>query len=150
MVQSAASMLQHQPAHSPVPLTPMVQQARGAKAESLKDPKACDTRLSAGSYSAARRAAGAVVRAIDEVFSGSCRNALCVVRPPGHHAGYKGLIPGSPSCGFCIFNSAMVGAAHALRGPLGVRRVALIDFDVHHGDGSEEIVRKLSETLPPK
>ena len=108
MVQAAASRLQQGPPHSPVPFTPMVQQARGAAASSLKDPKTCDTRLSAGSYAAARRAAGAVIRAIDEVVAGEARNALCIVRPPGHHAGVKGLIPGSVSCGFCVFNSVMM------------------------------------------
>ena len=115
---------------SPVPFTPMVQQARGTKTEALKDPNTCDTRLSAGSYAAARRAAGSVVRGIDEVLKGACRNALCIVRPPGHHAGIKGLIPGSPSCGFCVFNSIMVGAAHALKGPAALSRVAIVDFDV--------------------
>ena len=163
MVQAAVAMMQRVPPSSPVPLTPMVQQARGTASEALKDPATCDTRLSVGSYAAARRAAGAVVRAIDEVLDGHCRNALCVVRPPGHHAGARGLIPGSVSCGFCVFNSIMVGAAHALSrraaeaeagrhasssaAPL---RVALVDFDVHHGDGSEEIVRKLlGSGLPP-
>ena len=154
MVQSAALLMQKNAANghpppSPMPLTPMVQLARGAKFEALKDPRTCDTRLSAGSYAAARRAAGAVCRAIDEVMRGNCRNALCVVRPPGHHAGVQGLIPGSTSCGFCVFNSVMVGAAHALQGPLRVPRVAIVDFDVHHGDGSEEIVRALAHTLPP-
>ena len=156
MVQSAALLMQKNAANghpppSPMPLTPMVQLARGAKFEALKDPRTCDTRLSAGSYAAARRAAGAVCRAIDEVMRGNCRNALCVVRPPGHHAGVQGLIPGSTSCGFCVFNSVMVGAAHALQGPLRVPRVAIIDFDVHHGDGSEEIVRALhrAHSLPP-
>ena len=79
----------------------------------------------------------AVVHAIEEVLASRARNAMCVVRPPGHHAGVKGLIPGSISSGFCVFNSVMVGAAHALQGREGaaepVRRVAVVDFDVHHG-----------------
>ena len=112
MVRVAASRMAANPPNSPVPLTPMVQQARGA--QSLKDPTTSDTRLSPGSYAAARRAAGAVVAAIDAVSASQARHALCVVRPQGHHAGVRGLIPGSVSCGFCVFNSVMVGAAHAL------------------------------------
>ena len=134
-----------QPPCSPVPLTPMVQQARGAA--TLKDPTTSDTKLSPGSYAAAIRAAGAVVSAIDDVCAARARHALCVVRPPGHHAGVRGLIPGSVSCGFCVFNSVMVGAAHALQ-TLG-RRVAIVDFDVHHGDGSEEIIRRLAGAHAP-
>ncbi|KAL1496730.1 hypothetical protein AB1Y20_014323 [Prymnesium parvum] len=148
MVQAAALKLQQGPPHSPVPFTPMVQQARGAATAALKDPKTCDTRLSAGSYAAARRAAGAVICAIDQVLAGEARNALCIVRPPGHHAGSNGLIPGSVSCGFCVFNSVMIGASHALHSERA-RRVAVVDFDVHHGDGSEDIVRKLAPDLPP-
>ena len=147
MVRAAASRMAANPPASPVPLTPMVQQARGASAGSLKDPTTSDTKLSPGSYAAARRAAGAVIRAIDEVCAGRARHALCVVRPPGHHAGVRGLIPGSVSCGFCVFNSVMVGVAHALHG--GGRRVAVVDFDVHHGDGSEEIVRRLAGSHSP-
>ena len=96
-------------AASPVPFTPLVQKAaHNMPTRELKDGRRSDTRLSAGSYAAARRAAGAVIAAVDTVLAGKARNALCIVRPPGHHAGTRGLIPGSVSCGFCVFNSAMV------------------------------------------
>lgn len=73
-----------------------------------------DTSFSAGSLRAARRAAGAVQHAVDCVLIGRQRNAFCVVRPPGHHAGINGLLEGGESCGFCIFNSVAAGALHAI------------------------------------
>ena len=230
-VASVSQAMSLNPPHSPVPFTPLVQRTNGVASDALKDPKMCDTRISAGSYAAARRAAGSVIHAVDAVLAGRARNALCVVRPPGHHAGVKGLIPGSCSCGFCLVNSVMVGAAHALFAPPPpsppaapttaptpspavdsmclpcedeqstpagpqrfngrARRVAVIDvsrqprtsyrphaaqahvplrpvaqhppsppplshhppthsqIDVHHGDGSEEILRHLAPQLPP-
>jgi acetoin utilization deacetylase AcuC-like enzyme len=81
---------------------------------------------------AARRAAGAVVRAVDLVMDGEMESAFCSVRPPGHHA------ESGRAMGFCLFNNIAVGIAHALA-VHGLQRVALIDFDVHHGNGSEEI-----------
>ena len=78
---------------------------------------------------------------------GRNRNAFCVVRPPGHHAGVNGLLAGGESCGFCIFNSVAAGAMHALskakesHSP-GCERVAIVDIDAHHGNGTEEIVQK--------
>ena len=63
------------------------------------------------------------------------------VRPPGHHAGYEGHVKSCVSCGFCIFNSVAIAAVHALK---SVERVAVLDFDVHHGNGTEEIFRKLN------
>jgi acetoin utilization deacetylase AcuC-like enzyme len=84
--------------------------------------------------SAALHAAGAVVMATDLVMSGKSANAFCCVRPPGHHAGR------SNAAGFCIFNSVAVGVAHAIR-QHGLERVAIVDFDVHHGDGTEDIFR---------
>lgn len=92
-----------------------------------------DTLLNAHTLRAARRAAGAAVRAVDLVLSGRAPNAFCAVRPPGHHA--KRAAGG----GFCFFNNAAVGVAHALQ-VHGLQRVALVDFDVHHGDGSEDIL----------
>ncbi|MBH9552304.1 histone deacetylase family protein [Inhella gelatinilytica] len=91
-----------------------------------------DTLVNAYTLRAARRAAGAAVRAVDLVMSGQAPNAFCAVRPPGHHA------KRSTGGGFCFFNNAAVGVAHALA-VHGVQRVALVDFDVHHGDGSEDI-----------
>lgn len=89
-----------------------------------------DTLLSAGSIPAALRAAGAVVRAVDRVVAGEASNAFCAVRPPGHHAE-----PRRPM-GFCVFANAAVGARHALA-QHGLERVAVLDFDVHHGNGTQ-------------
>jgi len=91
-----------------------------------------DTALSPASAEAGLRAAGAVVAAVDAVMTGPARRAFCAVRPPGHHA---------TSCapmGFCLFNSIAVGAAHALD-KYGLSRVAIADFDVHHGNGTQAI-----------
>lgn len=92
-----------------------------------------DTVMSAGSANAARHAAGAVIAAVDGVLSGSTRTAFAAVRPPGHHA-----TPDVPG-GFCLFNNVAIGAMHA-RAAYGLRRVALIDFDVHHGQGTQAVV----------
>ncbi|GLD94846.1 hypothetical protein PINS_up003471 [Pythium insidiosum] len=108
-----------------------------------------DTALSRRSYDAATRAAGAVCRAVDEVIKGTCTTAFCVVRPPGHHAGPVGKVtcPNDPegSHGFCLLNNVAIGAAYARAHykHAGVHRVAILDFDVHHGNGTEEIVRQL-------
>jgi acetoin utilization deacetylase AcuC-like enzyme len=94
-----------------------------------------DTYLSAGSREAIYRAAGACVAAVDAVMSGEDAMAFCAVRPPGHHAE-----PISPM-GFCIFNSVAIGAMHALDAH-GLKRVAVIDFDVHHGNGTQTVAEK--------
>lgn len=74
---------------------------------------------------------------------GRNRNAMCIVRPPGHHAGINGLLDGGESCGFCIFNNVAAGAMHAISDErLLCERCAIVDIDVHHGNGTEEIVRK--------
>ncbi len=89
-----------------------------------------DTIISPGSKDAALRAAGALVAATDAVMGGEASNAFCAVRPPGHHAE-----PTRPM-GFCLFNNVVVAARHA-RAQHGVRKVAVMDFDVHHGNGTE-------------
>lgn len=94
-----------------------------------------DTVVSPGSLQAARRAAGAVVAAVDLVASGEMESAFCCVRPPGHHA------ESDRAMGFCLFNNIAVGAAHALQRH-GLQKVAILDFDVHHGNGTEEIFDK--------
>jgi acetoin utilization deacetylase AcuC-like enzyme len=77
------------------------------------------------------------------VLIGRNRNAFCVVRPPGHHAGINGLLEGGESCGFCIFNNVAAGALYAISDDrLLCQRVAICDLDVHHGNGTEEIVRR--------
>ncbi|MGE5666900.1 MAG: histone deacetylase family protein [Betaproteobacteria bacterium] len=91
-----------------------------------------DTALNPHSLVAARHAAGAVVKAVDMVCTGAAQNAFCAVRPPGHHA------ERARAMGFCVFNSVAVGAAHALAAH-GLSRVAIVDFDVHHGNGTEDI-----------
>jgi len=93
-----------------------------------------DTAMNSYSLAAARHAAGALVRAVDAVLAGEADNAFCAVRPPGHHA-----TPGR-AMGFCIFNNVAVGVAHALDAH-GLERVAIVDFDVHHGNGSEACFR---------
>ncbi|MCA1924813.1 MAG: histone deacetylase family protein [Thiobacillus sp.] len=93
-----------------------------------------DTGLNLHSWNAALAAAGAVVRAVDTVMAGQALRAFCNVRPPGHHAG------ADRAMGFCLFNSVAVGIHHALA-EQGLSRIALVDFDVHHGNGSEAIFR---------
>lgn len=112
----------------------------------LKKESHSDTSFSAGSLRAARRAAGAVQHAVDCVLVGRHRNAFCVVRPPGHHAGIKGLLAGGESCGFCIFNNVAAGALHAISDErLMCQRCAIVDIDVHHGNGTEEIVKQFHD-----
>jgi acetoin utilization deacetylase AcuC-like enzyme len=90
-----------------------------------------DTAMNPHSLNAARRAAGAGLRAVDMVLQGAAQNAFCAVRPCGHHA------TPTRAMGFCIFNNIAVTAAYALTQP-GIERVAVIDFDVHHGNGTED------------
>ncbi|MBV9912565.1 MAG: histone deacetylase family protein [Sinobacteraceae bacterium] len=91
-----------------------------------------DTSMNPYSLAAARRAAGAGVLAVDELLAGNAANAFCAVRPCGHHA------TPNRSMGFCIFNNVAVAAAYALQGK-GLERVAIVDFDVHHGNGTEDM-----------
>jgi len=91
-----------------------------------------DTALCPATLTAARRAAGAVVRAVDLVCGGRAENAFCAVRPPGHHA------ERDRAMGFCFYNNLAIGVAHAMA-VYGVQRVAVADFDVHHGNGTETI-----------
>lgn len=91
-----------------------------------------DTAMNPHSLAAARRAAGAGLLAVDEVMAGRAVNAFCAVRPCGHHATQV------RSMGFCIFNNIGVAAAYALQ-KMGLERVAVIDFDVHHGNGTEDM-----------
>jgi len=92
-----------------------------------------DTSMNSESWEAALHAAGAVVEATDLVMRGELNNAFCAVRPPGHHACR------STAMGFCFFNNVAVGALHALHAH-DLQRVAVIDFDVHHGNGTEDIL----------
>jgi len=92
-----------------------------------------DTAMCPATLTAALRAAGAAVLATDLVMKGEVGRAFCAVRPPGHHA------TRAAAMGFCVFNNVAVGIRHALD-VHGLKRVALVDFDVHHGNGSEDIL----------
>ncbi len=92
-----------------------------------------DTFMSPGSVDAAYRAAGAVVRAVDLVLTGEVPNAFCAIRPPGHHAETE------TAMGFCLFGNAALAAKHALDHH-GLNRVAVVDFDVHHGNGTQDLL----------
>ena len=91
-----------------------------------------DTSLSHGSTEAAMRGCGSVCAAIDALITENAKNAFCAVRPPGHHAETE------KAMGFCLFNNAAIGAAYA-REKFKVDRVAVVDFDVHHGNGTQEM-----------
>lgn len=92
-----------------------------------------DTWLSPGSLNAAFRGAGAAVRAVDMVLGGEAPNAFCAIRPPGHHAETE------TAMGFCLFGNAALAAKHALDHH-GLSRVAVVDFDVHHGNGTQDLL----------
>ena len=99
-----------------------------------------DTWACPGTRAAAWRAAGAAVRATDAVIDGELDNAFCAIRPPGHHA------PRGQTMGFCFFNNVAVAARHALD-VRGLKRVAVVDFDVHHGNGTEDILENDDRVL---
>ena len=99
-----------------------------------------DTGLNRHSWDAALAAAGAVVSAVDALMDGRASRAFCNVRPPGHHA------EAERAMGFCLFNNVAVGTCHALS-VHGVQRVAIVDFDVHHGNGTEDIFRDEARVL---
>jgi acetoin utilization deacetylase AcuC-like enzyme len=98
-----------------------------------------DTVMSPGSYAAALLAAGAAVGAVEEVWSGRAENAFALVRPPGHHA------EAAHAMGFCLFNNAAIAAEAARR--LGAERVMVLDWDVHHGNGTQHIFERRRDVL---
>ena len=99
-----------------------------------------DTAMSPGTWTAALRAAGAGVMAIDMVMKGEASTAFCAVRPPGHHA------ERARAMGFCFFNNVAIAALHAIEA-WGLARVAIVDFDVHHGNGTEDILAGNAKVL---
>jgi acetoin utilization deacetylase AcuC-like enzyme len=103
-------------------------------------PLDADTMLNAYSWKAALRAAGAAVAATDAVIAGEIENAFCAIRPPGHHA------RPSEAMGFCLFGNVAIAARHAME-VHGLQRVAIVDFDVHHGNGTEEAFRDDARVL---
>jgi len=92
-----------------------------------------DTWMSPGTLTAAYRSAGAMIRAVDMVLNGDATNAFCAIRPPGHHA------EASTAMGFCFFGNAALGVKHALDHH-GLNKVAVFDFDVHHGNGTQDLL----------
>lgn len=94
-----------------------------------------DTRVSAASFDAATRAAGAVIDACERIMASDERRAFCAVRPPGHHA------ESARAMGFCLFNNIAI-AARSLQARHGLERIAIIDWDVHHGNGTQEIFER--------
>ena len=99
-----------------------------------------DTALCPDSLHAASLAAGATIMGVNRVLSGKTDNAFCAVRPPGHHAEHN------LAMGFCFYNNVAIGALHALQQP-GIERVAILDFDVHHGNGTVDIFKDRPEVL---
>jgi acetoin utilization deacetylase AcuC-like enzyme len=99
-----------------------------------------ETHMSIGTLEAAYRAAGGVVKAVDLVMAGEAGNAFAAVRPPGHHAERE------TAMGFCFFGSVAVAAKHALEFH-GLKRVAILDFDVHHGNGTQDLVEEDARIL---
>ena len=99
-----------------------------------------DTFVSPGSWRAALRAAGACVKAVDMVMGGEVGNAFCAVRPPGHHA------ERARAMGFCFINNAAAAALHAMEAH-GLNRVAIVDFDVHHGNGTQDLFQNDGRVL---
>ncbi len=99
-----------------------------------------DTTTSAQSYNAALLAAGAVISGIDLLMKGEIDNGFCLVRPPGHHA------EGDQAMGFCLFNNIAVGARYSLK-ELGLKRVLILDWDLHHGNGTQNSFYDTDEVL---
>lgn len=99
-----------------------------------------DTAMNPHTWQAALRSAGAGVMAVDLIMAGEVQNAFCAIRPPGHHAERE------TAMGFCFFNNVVVAAQHALQAH-GLSRVAVIDFDVHHGNGTEDCLKNNPQAL---
>ncbi len=104
-----------------------------------------DTYVSSGTREAALTAAGAVMTGVDLILRGEFRIFYAPVRPPGHHAGIAGRALTAPTQGFCIFNNVAIGAEYAIR--RGAARVAIVDIDAHHGNGTQEIFYLRSDVL---
>jgi len=106
---------------------------------------------SRGSYAAALTGVAAALKAVDMIVGGSCVNSLCAIRPPGHHAGRELRPMNAISNGFCLLNAAACAALYAAspisEGGLGMKRVCVVDIDVHHGNGTQDI---LASTYDPR
>jgi acetoin utilization deacetylase AcuC-like enzyme len=132
-----ASEAQLEAAHSPDYVAKIFQSAP-LEDYAYLDP---DTAMNPHTIDAARRAAGAVIAGVDMVMADKIDNAFCAVRPCGHHATHN------QAMGFCIFNNVAVGAMHAIES-YGMERVAILDFDVHHGNGTEDIFHDDPRIIP--
>lgn len=131
LVEAADLMLAHDEAY-----VQLIERAAPASGLRVLDP---DTYMSAGSLTAARRAAGAAVQAVRDVAAGRAERAFCAVRPPGHHAE-----PALPM-GFCIFSNVALAALAAQQA--GLSRVAVVDFDIHHGNGTQAVLAGRPDTF---
>ena len=128
-----ATLAQIERAHSTGFITELQDQIEPLAASGARLAVDPDTSAGPGTWNAVLRGAGAAVAATDAVIAGTAANAFCAVRPPGHHA------TRDRAMGFCFFNNVAVAARHALD-VHGLQRVAIIDFDVHHGNGTEDII----------
>jgi acetoin utilization deacetylase AcuC-like enzyme len=135
-----ATSAQLERVHEPDYLAWLISLDPGAEPTSDRVALDPDTWLSSGSLDAALRGSGAACFAVDQIFSGRARNAFCATRPPGHHA------EAAKAMGFCLFNHAAIAARHAQEAH-GVERVAILDFDVHHGNGTQAIIAESPECL---
>ncbi len=104
-----------------------------------------DTYISDGTRDAALAAAGAAMTGVDMIISGEVKSFYAPVRPPGHHAGISGRALTAPTQGFCIFNNIAIGAEYAIK--RGIKKVAIVDIDAHHGNGTQEIFYHTSKVL---
>ncbi len=120
-------------AHTQSYVTEIADLLKGCEASGESRAVDPDTVANPYTWAATLRAAGAAVQATEMVLNGGCENAFCAVRPPGHHA------TRNQSMGFCFFNNVAVAARYALD-VRGLKRVAIVDFDVHHGNGTEDII----------
>lgn len=127
---TAASDEQLALAHDKAYVSKVVQQSPAEGHVWLDD----DTAMMSRTLDAARYAAGAAINAVDLVMHGADIQAFCAVRPPGHHAEY------AQAMGFCLFNNIAIAARHAIK-HYGLQRILIVDFDVHHGNGTEAILR---------
>ena len=100
-----------------------------------------DTIASSNSYKAALKAAGAVVESVDKIMNNEIKRAFCIVRPPGHHALY------SNAMGFCLFNNVAIGAKYLLKNCNEIKRILIVDFDVHHGNGTQDSFYNSNEVM---
>lgn len=120
--------------HSPDSIARIRDNCPDIDADSAYFPLDADTTLNAHTWRAALRAAGTAIAATDAVIAGEIENAFCSIRPPGHHA------TPTEAMGFCMFNNVAIAAKHAME-VRGLQRVAIVDFDVHHGNGTEDAFR---------